>query len=327
MTVHITIIGLGQIGGSMGLALAGKSQLVTRTGHDKSLETARKAEKAGAVDKVAINLISAVREADLVILALPINQVRDTISLIAQDLKAGAVIVDTCPVKSVVADWVKEYLPQGRYYVGVTPVINPQYLHNLENGFEGAHADLFHHGLLAIVAPAGTASDAIKLVADLTGLLGAEPFFADLMEIDGLMATTHLLPQLLAASLIEATINQPGWQEARKVAGRNYASVTGPIQAVRELKSLAGEAIYARQNATRLLDNLIQVLLELREEIEQQDFDALENSLTHSLEGRAAWWQQRQSASWATEGVRMDEVQTSRDMLGRLIGIRRKKNK
>ena len=71
MTVQITIIGLGQIGASIGLGLTKIKDQVTRIGNDRDPIIARQAEKMGAVDKISINLPSAVRNADLVILAVP----------------------------------------------------------------------------------------------------------------------------------------------------------------------------------------------------------------------------------------------------------------
>ena len=84
MTIQMTIVGLGQVGASIGLALAPKSDIFRRVGHDRNLETARRAQKMGAVEHVAINLPSAVREADIVILAVPADQLRPTLEVIAR---------------------------------------------------------------------------------------------------------------------------------------------------------------------------------------------------------------------------------------------------
>ena len=65
MAVQLTIVGLGQIGTSVGLALADQTELVYRRGHDREHSAARRAEKMGALDKVSINLPSAVSEADI----------------------------------------------------------------------------------------------------------------------------------------------------------------------------------------------------------------------------------------------------------------------
>jgi prephenate dehydrogenase len=114
MTIQITIVGLGQIGTSVGLALADQAELVQRIGHDRELGIARKAEKMGALDKVAINLPSAVEEADIILLSLPVDQIRETLNVIKEDIKEGAVVMDTSPVKPAVAGWASELLPTGR---------------------------------------------------------------------------------------------------------------------------------------------------------------------------------------------------------------------
>ncbi len=129
MSVRITIIGLGQIGGSFGLALADQKEMFQRVGHDAIPEISRMAQKLGAVDQVSLNLPASVRNSDVVLLALPIDQIRETIEIIAPDLKEDVVVLDTAPVKEVVTAWAKELLPPGRHYVGLSPVLNTNYLH------------------------------------------------------------------------------------------------------------------------------------------------------------------------------------------------------
>ncbi|HEX9027550.1 MAG TPA: prephenate dehydrogenase/arogenate dehydrogenase family protein, partial [Anaerolineales bacterium] len=257
MAVNMTIIGLGQIGTSIGLALASQGELVKRVGHDKDPHLMKQAEKLGAVDKSVSNLPASVRDADLVILSLPVDQVRETMAIIAPDLRDSAVVMDTAPVKEVVAAWAKELLPPGRFYVGLTPVLNPAYLQEHESGQEAAHADLFKGGLMAIVVPPSTASEAIKLAADLARLLGCAPLFADPLEVDSLMAATHILPQLMSAALLNITVDQPGWREGRKLAGRAYAEVTGPVVLLGEPEALASSALLSQEHAVRLIDGLI----------------------------------------------------------------------
>ena len=324
MTIRITIIGLGQIGGSIGLALAEKKEAVYRIGHDINLETARRAEKAGAVDKIAINLNSAVRDSDLILLALPIDQIHDTLEVIAANLKENATVMDTAPVKEIVAQWAGELLPKGRFYVGLTPVLNPKYLHLPGSGFLAAYPDLFQNGLMAIVAPPPNSSEALQLASDLTKLLGAEPFFVDLLEIDGLMAAVHTLPQINAAALVEATVSQPGWREGGKIAGRFYASVTSPMQQLSEIKSLSASMVFNKPNVLRVIDNLIATLHSLREEIEQGEKEHLEARLDRALEGRIKWWGQRQSGSLDPQLMRLSEIPTTGEMLGRFIGLRKR---
>ncbi len=318
MSIQITIIGLGQIGASIGLGLASQKQIV-RVGQDLEPSAAKKAEKLGAVDKVIINLAKAVKDADAVILALPVDQIKDTLEFIAPELKAGAVVIDTAPVKAAVAEWAEKALPEGRYYVGMTPVINPVYLMDGDWGVDAAHADLFKNGLFAIVAPSSTSSEAIRMAAELAGLLGAEHMFADMAEMDGLMAATHLLPQLLAAGLSGMTVDQPGWLEGRKVAGRSFAKVTEPVVSSEPAAALASAAVNNRTNTIRVLDTLVARLLEMRAEIEAQDIQALEKRFTEVRNRRMNWWQERWNANWAANEQSSSNTPSSGEWLGRLV--------
>lgn len=326
--VNITIVGMGQIGTSIGLALAGHKDLVYRIGHDRELSVARQAEKMGALDRVAINLPSAVREADLVILSLPTDQIRETIAIIANDLKEDAVLMDTAPVKEMVASWAKELLPEKRHYVGLTPVINPAYLHEVGSGLKAAHSDLFRQGMIAVVAPPYTASEAIKLAADLARLLGSTHLFAEPVEIDSLMAATHILPQLLAAALLNSTVDQPGWREGRKLAGRAFAEVTSPIVQLGEPDALSSAALLTQGNTLRVLDGLIAALQTLRSDIKSQDSEALGKRLERARQSRETWWAQRMAADWVTEenGPPADMPKSS-DWFGRLIGMGGRKSR
>ena len=54
---------------------------------------------------------------------IPFDAVRETLEFISQDLKEGAVVMDTAPVKGPVFEWAKQYIPEGRYYVGLIPAI------------------------------------------------------------------------------------------------------------------------------------------------------------------------------------------------------------
>ena len=324
MTVDITIIGLGQIGASIGLALEEQKELVQRTGHDRDVRVARQAEKIGAIDRVENNLPKAARGADLVILSLPIDQIRETLPIIAPNLKQNAVVMDTAPIKEVVSSWAAEFLPNERHYVGLTPVLNPSYLHQIDSGIEAARANLFHGGLITIVTPPQTSSEAIKLAADLTRLLGASPMFVDPVEMDGLMAATHLLPQLMAAALLNATIDQPGWREGRKVAGRGYAEASGPIVHLDDTAPLRDLSLLNRVNILRVLDGAIAALYAIRNDIDAEDEVSLEKRLERAHSGREKWWSERQAGDWSGDGVPSIDLPEPPGVLGQLFGLQRK---
>ncbi len=329
MSVQITIIGLGQVGSSIGLALAGQKNL-KRVGHDKDYETARLAQKLGAVDEIKINLPASVSDAQVIILSLPLSEIHDTIAYIAQDVGEGTVILDTAPAKGKVASWIGELIPQGRYYVGLAPAAGAEYLHGIEMGVNSARADLFKQGLFLVNAPSGTPGGALELASDLVKLLGADVMYTDDVEADGLLASTHLLPQLAGAALLDATVNQPGWREARKVAARPYAAVTAAMAYHDEAKSLGDASLANRANAVRVLDEYITSLQNLRERIAEADGAGVAEYLEAAVQARDLWLNERFRADWqAADRAKQDADsfgdRLSRMFVGNLFGRGKKK--
>jgi prephenate dehydrogenase len=298
MSVQITIIGLGQIGSSIGLALKAHEVNVRRVGHDKDPRAGKEAQSIGAVDDVKYNLPASVRDARIVILALPLAEMRETLRIIAPDLQEGTLVLDTAPAKATVAAWAKELLPERRYYIGLTPAINPQYLHGTEFGVSAARADLFENGLMVVNAPSGTPANVFNLAMELVNLMGAMPLLMDTTEADGIFSAMHVLPQLAAAALLNTTVDRPGWQEARKLAGRPYAAMTAGASYHDDMLSLGQTALENRENIVRLLNAYITSLINLRDEIEGQDREAVLEQLGDAWRGRARWMDERHAAEW-----------------------------
>src|SRR5215204_1703453 len=318
MSVQITIIGLGQVGTSIGLALAGQKN-IKRVGHDKDYETARQAQKAGAVDEIKVNLPASVSEANVVILSIPLSEVKETLGYIAQDLQDGTVVLDMAPAKTTVAMWVNELVPQGRYYVGLAPAAGANHLHGIDLGFKSARADLFTKGLVMIDAPHGTPGEAVKLATDLVALLGAQAMISDSVEADGLLAATHILPQLASAALLDSTVDQPGWSEARKVAARPYASATAALAYHDEAKSLGEAALGNSKNVLRVIDSYIASLQKLRDGIDTGDNKSVIEFLEDAVKARDRWLNERTNGDWQTMEQAPPETQSFGDKLGRMF--------
>lgn len=297
MPVKITIIGLGQIGASVGLALAAHKDKVVTTGHDKEIGNEQRAKKLGAVDQTNHNLPASVENADLVILAVPVSEIRDTFRYIAQDLRKDAVVVDTSPVKAEVVKWAREFLPETAHYVGIAPAIGAKHLAGTETGLDSARADLFTKGVFLVSTPPGIPGEAVKLVSDFIDLLGATPVLTDFVESDGLMTSVHLLPQLISAALLNATIGQPGWSDLRKTASRNFYAATAALADSDGVEALGMATIHNRENTIRSLNNFINALIDLRDDLEENE-DSFRKRLSSALNGRINWLLERNKAEW-----------------------------
>ncbi len=328
MPVQMTIIGLGQIGASIGLGLAPHSAEMRRVGHDKSLESSRQAEKLGAVDEVRINLPSAVETADIVVLAVPFDQVEENLKLIAPDLRADSVVLATAPLQRAALAWAAALLPSYSHYVGFVPALSPRYLLSSDAGIGGARADLFKKGLFAIANNPGAPAGAVQLATDLAGMLGAEYLFMDALEIDSQMGALHLLPQLLAAALASQTIQQPGWQEGRKLASRPYAWSVQNTATMESAQALAAAGVQNRENMLRSLDMLASQLSQIRAWIETTDQPRLAAYLQAAAGSQAAWWKERTAGDWSFDELGSQApLPKSSDWLTSLFGLRPRSKK
>jgi prephenate dehydrogenase len=322
MTVAITIVGMNRIGASIGLALASQKHQLTRTGIDREPGKTQQAHKMGAVDETSLNLEKTVAQADVVILCVPLHELKENLEIILPALKPEAVVLDTSPLQVQVFDWAKPLLPAGRFFLTLYPTLNPDFLLDTSTSLGDANADLFKGGLCVISSLPRTSEGALNLAADLASLLGAKPYFADPYEVDGLLGMVHLLPRLTAAALASAAFEQPGWLEARKLTGPAFAAITAPLELEAESYKPGLDAIHNRENALRLLDLLISTLQDVRSEIADGDAEALHNRFAEARTNRNHWLGQRKTGEWGERPT--PEIPAKSSMLGRMFGLGKK---
>jgi prephenate dehydrogenase len=326
MTTQITIIGLGQIGTSIGLSLAQYTERIKRVGYDRVLETQNRARGLGAFDEVKFNLPAAIEGADLVLLCIPLDQVEETLQLIAPDLREDAVVMDFSPQKSVAHKWFTQHVPAGRHFIGLVASVNPLLLDQPENGIEAARANLFEGASIGIAAPTGVSSQAMKLAADLVQLLGAQTVFLDMLEADGMEMTAHILPQVMSAALLNATVGQPGWSEARRFAGRPFTQASSALGAD-TLEAMALALLQNPLSATSVLDNAIGALTHLRAAIEKGDQTDLQGRLKLAYADREEWRNTRQRAEWGGAEERPELLKGGEFFKRFFLGSRQKDKK
>lgn len=322
MTPQITIIGLGQIGASIGLALEDYKKDIFRVGHDKNITTAKEAQKMGAVDKIHRNLPASVRDADIIILSLPFSEIYDTLKYIALDVKEDALILDTGAGKAAVYEWVQELIPTKGTYIGLVPVINPEYLHEAELGINAAAKDLFDNTPTMIATPTTASGTAVDAAVTLVRLIGSQPLFTDLNEADGVMASAHLMPQLVAAALVNTTVSGSGWGETRKIAGRAFAEATRPILHQEGAPSLADAAFINRQFLNYKLDEMIASLQQVKSLLADENKEALLDVLADAQEARTIWDVEREAARWLVAGEGQNESLKVTSLTAQLFGFK-----
>lgn len=297
----VAIIGLGVVGASLGLALRKAEANYELIGHDKDHLVSRSAGKAGAVHKTEWNLIAAIEDADAIILALPLAAIRDTMGHIASDLKTGAVVTDTASVKAPVMNWAREILPGHVNFVGgnlILPTGKP--------GLDPA-ADLFAGGIYCLTPSATAAPAAVDFMTEVATLIGAQAFFLDAAEHDGLTAGGEHLPMVIAAALLRATQGAVSWREMRKVAGTayEYGAYLGPGDSAAYRDACRANAA----NILRWIDEFSKSLGELRQMIEEGDDEELGKAFHQALDMRHVWMGERLQKEWDRTEQQMEVPQ------------------
>ncbi|MBM4018588.1 MAG: prephenate dehydrogenase [Planctomycetes bacterium] len=221
---QVTIIGVGLIGGSLGLALkaGGLARRVVGVGHRQaSLDDAR---RSGAADETTLDPAAGVRESDLVVLATPVGLFPEILSRIAPALAPGAVVIDVGSTKvRVVAD-MEERVPEGCSCVGCHPIAGSEH-----RGVAFARADLLRGAVCVVTPTRRSPPDALRRVVETWEGVGMTVRTLSPQEHDRLLAEVSHLPHVVAAALVRAASAEaeplvgPGWADTTRIAGGDPA--------------------------------------------------------------------------------------------------------
>src|SRR5215208_2359906 len=148
---RISVLGVGLLGGSIGLAAKSALTDVEIVGYGHRKSTLDRALEVGAVDWFAMQVTEAVEGADLVILCTPVGIFEGLLREFVKALKPGAVVTDVGSTKRSVVKLAEENLPSGVHFVGSHPMAGSE-----KRGVEFARADLFQNALCILTPTART---------------------------------------------------------------------------------------------------------------------------------------------------------------------------
>jgi len=314
--VNVTIVGLGFVGSSIGLAVKASKANVHVVGHDKEPTVARKALKKGAVDKTDWNLISACEGADIIVIATPVMAVKETMEAIAPYIKPGCLVTDTATIKEPVIRWADEILPDEVNFIGGNPIIEVQ---GEARGVDAASAEVLKDALYCLIPSPKASGSSMELASALVTAMGAKPYFLDAFEHDGLMAGVEHLPLVTAAALVETLSSNPPWREMRKLAGYAFRHTT-------DLPSLdpvlyRDTCLINADNIVRWIDEYIARLERLKQHIVEGDEEALYGFFEGALSERNRWLKDKAQGTWEEH----PEIPKVPGMLETLLGFGRRK--
>ncbi len=194
---RVTLIGLGLIAGSMSLAMRRGKLAGEIVGYARSKETRQVAREINLVDRVEDTLEAAVKDADLVVLCVPVGAMGAVMEEIAPFLKKGATVSDVGSVKKAVFEAIVPFLPNGVHFVGAHPMAGTEH-----SGPHSGFATLFDNRWCLIVAPEGADQNAVDQLAALWKNIGSNIEYMDPEHHDLVCAVVSHTPHLIAYTMV-----------------------------------------------------------------------------------------------------------------------------
>ncbi len=195
----VVIIGTGLIGGSLGLDLRKRHLAAQVIGLSRRKGNANLAKKNGAIDSVALSL-DVVKDADLVILAAPVDAIVDLAAKIANNLKKDCIVIDVGSSKEKIVSKLDALIPN---FIGCHPLAGSE-----KRGAANLKAGIFRGSICVITPTPKTAKKTLKKIKLLWQKLGAAVVILSAKKHDQILAFSSHLPHAVAFSLIGSIPDQ-----------------------------------------------------------------------------------------------------------------------
>jgi cyclohexadieny/prephenate dehydrogenase len=194
---RVALIGFGLIGGSIarGARAQGLAGEIVATA--RSAKTRARVLELGIADRVVDSNAEAVKDADLVILCIPVGACGDVAQEIAPHLKPGAIVSDVGSVKGAVVREMAPTLPDGVHFIPAHPVAGTEH-----SGPDSGFAELFINRWCILTPPEGADAAAVEKLSEFWRGLGANVEVMNAEHHDLVLAVTSHLPHLIAYTIV-----------------------------------------------------------------------------------------------------------------------------
>ena len=281
----IAIVGTGLMGTSLALAIKSSNLKVDIVGTDYDSAARSGAQKSGAFKKVESRLANAIRGADVVVFATPIQAMREMMESAANDFEEGCVVTDVGSSKKVVLQWAEEVLPKHVSFVGGHPMAGKEL-----SGPQNADGTMFKGKAYCIVPSVNAERAAVSSVTTIAEAIGAKPFFIGVDEHDSFVAAASHLPFMMSVALMGTASKSANWDDIAQLASSGFSDLSrlasGDPVMHRDICVTNPEPIVA------WMDSYIRELYELRNMLAKEggpDPDAVHEVFEEAMHARARW--------------------------------------
>jgi len=253
----LAIVGVGLIGGSFAAALRSAGLVRRVVGVGRSRANLEHALELGVIDLISGDAAQAATEADLVFVAVPVQQTEAVLADIAPHLRDDAIVCDGGSTKGDVVAAARRALgARFAQFVPGHPIAGAEL-----SGVGAASASLYHDRLVILTPTDATRADALERVQALWTACGARVVRMDASRHDAVFAAVSHLPHVLAFALVHQIAQRPDADALFSFAGagfRDFTRIAGSSPEMwRDIAMANKDALLGELNAYRAeLDRL-----------------------------------------------------------------------
>lgn len=277
---RIAIVGLGLMGGSIGLALRKHGFAGRVAGYARRAEVRTLALSRGMVDEATGDAVEAVRDADLILLCLPILANAEILATCTSALRPGCIVTDVGSTKFDLEQAIVPLLAgTGATFVGSHPIAGSE-----QQGAESAREDLYDGALVVVTPPDGDGAEAARVVCDFWRRLGARVQSMSAATHDAVLSRTSHVPHIAASAVALAVGREQNAAMLGAFCGPGFVDTTRVAE--------GSPAVWLdilrtnRQNVMVDLDALTDSLLAFRQAIAEADDQRVYDLLEQAQEAR-----------------------------------------
>ena len=222
MIERLAVIGVGLIGGSLARALRATESVGEVIGYGRTISNLDDAVRLGIIDGVETSAAAAVREADMVVVAVPIAATREVLEQVRDALMPDAVVTDVGSVKaSVIADARAALGARFTHFVPGHPIAGTE-----RSGAAASFAELFEGRRVILTPEPETDLGALARVRDMWAATGADVVTMGPADHDHVLAASSHLPHALAYALVDMIVRMDDHRAIFDCAGGGFRDFT-----------------------------------------------------------------------------------------------------
>lgn len=279
----ITIVGVGLLGGSLGLAI-NKRQLADQvTGYVRRTPSIAECKKAGAVDLCTTDLAEAVGNADLIVLCTPLAQMLPLLKQMLPSVKRGAIITDVGSVKATVVKELESLVTKaGAHFIGAHPMAGAE-----KTGVAAARPELFVNAACVVTPTKRSNKSALQKTEAFWKDVGTRVMRLTPEMHDELVSRSSHLPHVAASTLANLVLDPKHPKSQPLLCANGFRDTTriasGSPEMWRDI------AMANRKNLAKALDAFIRDLKKVQAILKKGDGQSAEKFFQQGKQRRDAW--------------------------------------